>query len=57
MRIDGGNYKINPIPFITARQRYVPKYSLRGFSALGCRKGLSDQSQNLAMITKQNFSP
>ena len=26
MRIDGGNYKINPIPFITARQRYVPKY-------------------------------
>ena len=25
------------------------KNALRGFSALGCQKGLSDQSQNLAM--------
>ena len=31
------------------RPKKVIKMPLRGFSALGCQKGLSDQSQNLAM--------
>ena len=33
----------------------LPQEPLRGFSALDCLFGLSDQSQNSAMSTKQKF--